>query len=231
MYCQTCLWAICAFLVSLAALLPIIASLPSPHHPSFQGLMAGWPPLLLCGMDLLFALAVVAFLQLGLIYNGVYVSPGVMPTYPGPWRVRYKDEIKEKPPFGFSSYLKFALAMVLFVPLCGLVYGTVGTTKTREEACCALLPLLLNFLVQMWLETRTRFGKSWLMPAIPLLFYPHRAYQLARALLRFASSPWLRYLLISQLCFWTFDFCATVLWLPWMLNCNLITADPPGPRT
>lgn len=137
----------------------------------------------------------------------------------------------QQAPRGFApGYLSFALVVSLMIPSVVLLLSS-GTS--RPLAFATLGPYLLVFIPQIALETKY-LNRSFMTPALPLLFMYYRLWQFIRSLQLVAEhrklevhgaagagQHWLTTYLLSLLVFWVFDTGCTIIWLPWMFNWQL----------
>jgi hypothetical protein len=110
----------------------------------------------------------------------------------------------------------------------------------KALGCATLAPYLLVFLPQILLETKY-LKRSFMTPALPVLYAYYRFWQFVRSVSLVAAVgsvadktdgptaataaagaySWLLHYLLSLLCFWVFDTGCTVVWLPGMYEWQL----------
>ncbi|KAF8072349.1 hypothetical protein HT031_000008 [Scenedesmus sp. PABB004] len=185
--------------------------------------------------DALFVAGALAFLWIAQCYaesRAAQLGDGPPAPYPGAWVERDGRQVT---PRGFApGYLGLALLLSLLAPgaaLCAalaLGRGGGGGGGSAGLAAATLGPYLAVFLPQIALETRV-LNRSVMTPVLPLLFWPHRLWQLLRGLALAArhadahggEGGWLVPALLGLLSFWVFDSACTLLWMPGMYDWQL----------
>jgi hypothetical protein len=138
-------------------------------------------------------------------------------------------------------YLALASVISIVIPCLVLAYCLLNDNPILKALGCATLaPYLLVFLPQILLETKY-LNRSFMTPALPVLYAYYRFWQFVRSVALVASvgaaaaadktegtpaaaggvCTWLLYYLLSLLCFWVFDTGCTMVWLPGMYEWQL----------
>lgn len=156
--------------------------------------------------------------------------------YPGAW---VESDGSQLVPQGFPFYLALACIISVVFPSLVLAYCLLKDDPVLKALGCATLaPYLLVFLPQILLETKY-LNRSFMTPALPVLYAYYRFWQFVRsiglvasvgAVAQITQGPtaaaggaysWLLYYLLSLLCFWAFDTGCTMVWLPGMYEWQL----------
>lgn len=173
-----------------------------------------------CCVDMMFVLAALAFLYLGVAYQSA-----LYPKTPKhvPFRSSRRSSRSQYPAGFIPAYLRVAMLISVVAPATLLACLWLHHAPSLAPVAHVLLPYFVVFIPQILAETQTRLGlnRSCMAPVVPLLFFPYRLWQLLRGM-ALTDDAVAHTTLHILLCFWVFDTSALLTWLPSMCNAQLI---------